>query len=340
MRHFPIFLSLDDQRVVVSGAQACAIAKLRLLLKTAARIDVYGANPAPQVQCWADQGKLTLTSRALTQDDIADATLFYAANDNTAEDARVAGIARAAGILVNVVDDLDASQFITPAIVDRSPVTIAIGTQGAAPVLARQIKQQLEETLPSSLGALARIGQSFRTTAQKLPSGFARREFWTQFYSQRGIDAYAKGGAPAALAFLNTLFSQTQNKAPKTGHIWLLGTGSGEADLLSLKARNALHDADTVVYDAQTTNEILELARREADIYSAQSITADALIQQAQTGKQIVYLQASRDDLSAALKASTIPYTDIHAAVVAPTQPYRHDNNNTQPTNKPKTEQA
>ena len=135
MQHFPIFLNLAGRRVIVSGGGECALAKLRLLLKTEARIWVFAADPAPAVLDLAATGKITLIKRALAAGDAFCAALFYAANDDDAEDARVIRLARADGALVNWVDNLEASEFITPAIVDRDPVTIAIGTEGAARVL-------------------------------------------------------------------------------------------------------------------------------------------------------------------------------------------------------------
>ena len=105
------------------------------------------------------------------------AVLFYGANEDADEDARTAAIARAEGALVNIVDNLHDSAFIPPAIVDRDPVTIAIGTEGAAPVLARAIKADLEERLPTTLGTLARIGKGFRKMADALPFGRPRRDF-------------------------------------------------------------------------------------------------------------------------------------------------------------------
>ena len=138
MRHFPIFLDLRDRRVVVSGAGAIAIAKLRLLLKTEARIAVFGAEPAPEVRAWAARGP----ARAGRAAGRARATprarrCSTRANGDAAEDARAAAIGRAEGALVNIVDDLVAATSSRPAIVDRDPVTVAIGTEGAAPVLAR-----------------------------------------------------------------------------------------------------------------------------------------------------------------------------------------------------------
>ena len=113
-------------------------------------------------------------------------------------DARAAAIGRAAGALVNIVDNLDGSDFITPAIVDRDPVTVAIGTEGAAPVLARKIKAEVEAMLPATLGRLTRIGQAFRARVEALDSRRARRAFWTRFYFERGPLALAgrRGGRP------------------------------------------------------------------------------------------------------------------------------------------------
>ena len=114
------------------------------------------------------------------------AALFYAADEEAAEDARTAALAAAEGALVNIVDNLADSQFITPAIVDRDPVIVAIGTEGAAPVLARAIKSDLEARLPATLGPLARIGKAFRKLAEALPMGRRRRDFWAEYYFATG----------------------------------------------------------------------------------------------------------------------------------------------------------
>merc|ERR1711964_769559 len=115
MDHFPIYLSTKGQRIVLSGGGEAAMAKLRLLLKTQARIDVFSPAPAPEITAWAEQHRLTLHTRALRRGDVLGAALFYAADENAAEDARTAAIARAEGALVNIVDNLHDSAFITPA---------------------------------------------------------------------------------------------------------------------------------------------------------------------------------------------------------------------------------
>lgn len=264
MRHFPIFRDLRGRRVVVSGATETAVAKLRLILKTEATVTVYGNDPHPQIARWSSEGKLHLIDRPIDRGDAICAALVYGANEDAAEDARAAQIGRGAGALVNIVDNLGDSDFITPAIVDRDPVTVAIGTEGAAPVLARRIKAENEERLSPDLGVLARIGQSFRGEAESLPHGRPRRRFWARFYDEIGPRALAEGGEDAVRAALATLLADMLNEQAEAGRVALIGAGPGDPELLTLKARRLLHEADVVIYDRLVSPEILELARREA----------------------------------------------------------------------------
>ena len=266
MKHFPIFLAVEGRRIVVSGAGSTALAKLRLLLKTEAKISVFGIAPHPDVSALADAGKLTLVCRLLEPGDAACAVLFYAANDDIIEDARVTKLAQADGALTNWVDNLGGSQFITPAIVDRDPVTVAIGTEGAAPVLARAIKADLEERLPRALGPLTRIGKAFRKTVEALPMGKRRRAFWAEFYTYVGPQAFDRDGEDGIQHVLEDLLKSHVTKEQKEGHVSFVGSGPGDPELLTLKARRLLHEADVVIHDRLVAPEILELARREAQI--------------------------------------------------------------------------
>lgn len=262
MRHYPLFIDLRGRRVVVAGAGAVAVAKLRLLLKTEADLLVCGRDPAPEVRTWAAEGRLALADRDLAPVDAVGAALVYGATGESESDARAAAFGRAAGALVNIVDDLEGSDFLTPAIVDRDPVTVAIGTEGAAPVLARKIKAEVEALLPATLGRLTRIGQGFRTRVEALDSA-ARRAFWTRFYFERGPLAL-QAGEEAARGELSAMLAE--GEAAREGVVHLVGAGPGDPELLTLKARRLLHDADVVVHDRLVPQPILELARREARI--------------------------------------------------------------------------
>jgi uroporphyrin-III C-methyltransferase/precorrin-2 dehydrogenase/sirohydrochlorin ferrochelatase len=301
MQHFPIFLAVAGRRVILSGGGDAALAKLRLLLKTDARLTVFAPRPAPEIDAWAAAGKLTLHRRRMQPGDTLCAALFYAADEDAAEDARTAAIARADGALVNIVDNLEASAFITPAIVDRDPVTVAIGTEGAAPVLARAIKADLEARLPQSLGPLARIGKGFRKLAEALPMGRARRDFWSEFYFRAGPDAIRQGEDAVAPA-LHALLDTHLRAEPRPGHVAFVGAGPGDPDLLTLKARRALDEADVVIHDRLISPAILELARREAILIDAgkegfgpsmgQAEINALIVDHARRGAQVVRLKS------------------------------------------------
>ena len=301
MKHFPIFVALEGRRVVLSGGGDAALAKLRLLLKTEAHLTVFAPSPAQEIEDWHAAGKLRLVRRAMEPGDTTCAVLFYAADEDDAEDARTSAIARADGALVNIVDNLQDSAFITPAIVDRDPVTVAIGTEGAAPVLARAIKADLEARLPATLGTLARIGKAFRKAVEVLPMGRKRRDFWSEYYFGTGPRAMDEGGEEAVNAVLPTLLDTHVKAEERQGHVAFVGAGPGDPELLTLKARKALDAADVVIHDRLVTSEILELARREATLIDAgktgfgpsmsqEEINA-LIVEHAATGAQVVRLK-------------------------------------------------
>ncbi|NYS24160.1 uroporphyrinogen-III C-methyltransferase [Rhodobacteraceae bacterium 2376] len=318
MRHYPIFMDLAGRRVVVSGAGDTALAKLRLLLKTEAHVTVCGTDPAPEITGFAQAGRLELHPRPLRPCDAMGAALVYGANADPALDARAAAIGRAAGALVNIVDDLS-SDFITPAIVDRDPVTVAIGTEGAAPVVARHIKARVEEMLPATLGALVRAGQGFRHRVAAWDSK-ARRVFWTRFYFGTGPQAQAAGHVPQELERLHG-----EGPAAQRGVVHLVGSGPGDPELLTLRARRLLHEADVVIHDRLVPQPILELARREALIldvgktpYGPAWKQADInalIVEHARAGNSVVRLKSGDpgifgrlDDEARALDAAGIDW--------------------------------
>ncbi|WP_372884734.1 siroheme synthase CysG [Shimia sp.] len=298
MDHFPVFLAVAGRKIALSGGGAAALAKLRLLLKTTARIEVFAPEADAEIVAWSTAGRLTLRRRALRGDDLVDAVLVYAANEDAVQDGAVARLAEAANVPVNIVDDLAQSAFITPAIVDRDPVTIAIGTEGTAPVLARALKRDLEERLSPRLGLLARVAQRFRAAADALPLGRRRRDFWSDYFLGAGPLLAEERDAERALDDLLARHLKAESKA---GHVAFVGAGPGDPELLTLKARKALDTADVVIHDGLVTPEILELARREATLINVgkqgfgpstpQDDINRLIVQHARKGAQIVRLK-------------------------------------------------
>jgi uroporphyrin-III C-methyltransferase/precorrin-2 dehydrogenase/sirohydrochlorin ferrochelatase len=290
MKHFPIFIALEGRRVVLSGGGDAALAKLRLLMKTEAHLIVHAPAPVPEILDWAKAGRLTLIRRALEPGDALDAALFYAADEDAAEDARTVALARADGALTNTVDNLQASQFITPAIVDRDPVTVAIGTEGTAPVLARAIKADIEAMLPARLGPLARAARRFRALAEALPMGRARRAFWSEFFFAKGPAALDRDPGADLGRVLTTQLNAHMAAKAQPGRVTFAVIAADDPELLPLKTRNALHGADLVLHHADISPAILELARREAVF--APLADADAMIDAARSGQHVLSLAA------------------------------------------------
>lgn len=334
MRYFPIFLDVQSRPLRVAGGGDAALAKLRLLVKTTGLISVYAAAPLPEIEAFAAQGLLTLIRRQFRTGDASGSALVYAASEDDAEDARVAAIARAEGALVNLVDNLADSQFLTPAIVDRDPVVVAIGTEGTAPVLARKIKSDVEARLSPVLGALARAASLFRPKAESLPHGAPRRAFWAAYFGATGARAHANGGDEALTPALQTLLDQHMMADPAPGHVTFVGAGPGDPDLLTLKARKALDAADVVLHDRLIAPAILELARREALILDVgkegfgpgpdQAVINDLLIHHAAAGAQVVRLKSGDagifgrlDEEIAGLAAQGIGYSVVPGITAA-----------------------
>ena len=302
MRHLPISFDLKGKTVIVAGGGETALAKLRLLSKTDARISVFAENPIAALLHQISTSGGTLIRRQPRAADLVDVTLVFAATDDSKIDAAIAKLAKAEQLPCNVADNLEASNFILPAIVDRDPVTVAISTSGTAPVLARQIKADLEERLDFQLGTLARIAGEFRTVAAALPRGLLRRQFWNRFFFNIGPKALRDGGEAKLRETLSDLALEFGKQTSEAGFVHLVGAGPGNPDLLTLKARKLLHEADVVIHDRLVSSEVLELARREARLipvgktpggpsWQQEDINA-RLVAEAAAGNQVVRLKA------------------------------------------------
>ena len=299
MDFLPIFVATKDRKIVVVGQGQMADAKCRGVLKTAANVMVFADSPSVEAQDWAEQGLIDLRSGLPNAQDFEGAALFYAAHADDSINDALADMARSVGAIVNVLDRTDACDFITPAIVDRDPVVVAIGTEGSAPVLARQIKADVEAMLPAELGRFARLANAFRSKVRALPEGLPRRNFWKAFFKPERIQA--AGGDEAIKASLEALLSQHLTAEPEAGSVAFVGAGPGDPELLTLKARRHIHEAEVIIYDRLVGKGVLELARREAKFidvgkkgFGAQ-VTQDKinehLVREAHAGWKVVRLK-------------------------------------------------
>jgi uroporphyrin-III C-methyltransferase/precorrin-2 dehydrogenase/sirohydrochlorin ferrochelatase len=270
MDYLPIFLRVQNRLAVVIGGGAVAARKAELLLKCGARVRLVApelaADTRELLRSHPAAGQVTHLAAPFAAEHLAGATLVIAATDSDATNAQVAQAARAGGLPVNVADNAQLSDFILPAIVDRSPVIVAVSTAGTTPVLARRVREQVEALLPARLGALARFAGSQRERVNRQLQPALRRPFWERFFGSAANLARFSADEPAALErFATELeeFSALKNPA-RLGEVYLIGAGPGDPDLLTLRALQLLQQADVLLYDRLVSPAILERARREA----------------------------------------------------------------------------
>lgn len=259
MEHFPIFLRLKEARVLVIGGGEVAARKVRLLRKAGARIELVAPELNPELTELIGQG-VVHAGAEFTPGQVVGCRLIVAATDDRALNARVAIAAMAANVPVNVVDDPELSTYITPSIVERAPVTVAIGTGGAAPVLARRLRERFEALLPAAYGQLAEFMGRQRPRVKALDVE-SRRKLWEDFLDGPGPERLFIGDEVAAAFELESLL---KGKPPR-GEVYLVGAGPGDPDLLTFRALRLMQQADVVLYDRLVSPAILELVRRDAE---------------------------------------------------------------------------
>src|SRR5262245_50222948 len=262
MRYFPIFLDLRERRVVVVGGGEEALRKVRLLLKSEAVVTLVADRLHPELDGLVSHGAVAWLGTVFEDSMLDGAALVFVAADEVLEQA-ASTAARARAIPVNVVDRADLSTAITPAIVDRDPLVIAIGTEGAAPVLGQGIRQEIEAMLPPRLGALARRAVALRAkVAARFDHGAPRRDFWRRFFFGTLRTSFL---ADRPATFEKALAAQLDlSPKQRCGRVALVGAGPGDPELLTLKAQRKLLEADVIVHDRLVGPGILEYARRDA----------------------------------------------------------------------------
>ena len=268
MDYFPIFLKLSKQPCLVVGAGSCAARKIELLSRAGADITVVAHDISTQVAAMQASHHLTIYRKYFEPNDLADFKLVISATNDKSVNENVSKCANKAGIWVNVVDSPALCNFIFPAIVDRSPLTIAISSGGVSPVLARLLRAKIETVIPPTYGTLAKLAEKFRDTVKKqitIPSN--RRIFWENVLQGRVAELIFTGQNDSAERELTYAISQIESQINQAnnGEVYLIGAGPGAADLLTFRALRLMQQADVIVYDRLVSAEILDLARRDSD---------------------------------------------------------------------------
>ena len=270
MDYLPVFLRVEGKRVVVVGGGEVALRKAQWLLKAGARVTVIAPELHADLARYAVNAELAHTRAAFTPAQLQGAVAVVAATGEREVNAQVSRAAQGLNIPVNVVDDAELSTFIFPAIIDRSPLIVAVSSSGHAPVLARRVREQIEALLPARLGALARFMGRHRRRVQAALKAAGRRAFWERIVSGSVGTQVLRGDEASALQGLrrelraSQLTTPADAHSPSLGEVYLIGAGPGDADLLTLRALQLLQQADVILYDRLVSEAVLERARRDA----------------------------------------------------------------------------
>lgn len=302
MENFPAYFNLRNRLILVIGGGEAAARKARLIAKTPARLRMVSEDFSPALRReFLERGEIF--ARRWRNADFADAALAFVAVEDDRDASRAAEAARRARVPVNVVDRPDISDFLTPSIVDRGAVTIAIGTGGAAPVIGRDLRARIEALAPQRLGALADIAAAFRPAVRRRIPKSRRRAFWERVLRGPAAEKAMAGdfaGARAAVTRALASWREDRNREER-GVVHLVGAGPGDPELLTLKALRILQDADILFYDRLVDPRILDLARRDAErAYVGKAKAAHAvpqaeiearMIAEARAGRRVVRLK-------------------------------------------------
>lgn len=280
MEFLPLYFKLQHQPCLIIGGGSIALRKAGMLNQAGAQIHIVAREVLPELEALvlASGGDVRIGEYRV--EDLENKTLVIAATDDRPLNKTVSEQARTRQIPVNVVDDPPLCSFILPAIIDRSPIVVAVSSGGQSPVLARRLRSKFETLVPAAYGELAELVGGFR---DKVKARFSdiddRRLFWEEVIDGPVAELVFAGKPDAAAVMLN---EQLQASEPTScGEVYLVGAGPGDPDLLTFKALRLMQKADVVLYDRLVSSEIVDMTRRDAEkIYVGKARSDHAMPQQ------------------------------------------------------------
>lgn len=334
MKNFPMFLQMVGRRVVIVGGGEQAAQKARLILKTEARVEIWAPTLEPELAGLVVDGRIEHHTGAITPDSFGGTALTFIASGCPGIDMALHTLAKEGGATVNVVDQPQLCDAITPSIVDRDPVVVAIGTEGTAPVLARQIKTRLEETLEPRLGDLAAFAGRMRLAVAARLGPRSRRDLWRWVFNDQPRQLFTSGAEREAAKLIKSAIETGNFGASQGGSVSLVGGGPGAKDLITLRGVQHLQEADVIYYDRLLDPEILDLARSDAErVYVGKAPSCHSwpqekitqkLVAAAKRGQHVVRLKCGDPGVfgrsteeTDALKASGIPFEIVPGVTAA-----------------------
>jgi len=263
VEYLPLSFQLTEANVLLVGGTEIAVRKARLLLRANARLTVVALDISQEMEALIESSGVTWQRRNYSQQDLEHKVLVVVACDDIGLAETIFKQAKERALPINVVDAPDLCTVIFPAIIDRSPLTIAISSSGSSPVLTRILKRKFEAMVPGAYGELARFAGRMRDVVKaSVPDDSQRRSFWESVLEGAPAELLMAGRENEAEKLLTQRLA-SENFA-KHGEVYLVGAGPGDPDLLTFKAARLLQSADVVLYDRLVSEPILDVARKDA----------------------------------------------------------------------------
>lgn len=288
---FPAFLKLARRRCLAVGAGEIALQKISTLLASEAEVRVVAPRIHAEIASMAAAGRIKITQRGFSPDDLSGVFLVIAATDDPQVNAAVYEAAIERNVLCNSVDDPPHCDFYFGSVVSRGDLQIAISTAGESPALAQRLRKEIDAQLPEDLGEwLAETGLLRREVLARVPAGEDRKVLLHEL-AKRDVCGSAACQA-RAIAFGRAL----------RGRVYLVGAGPGDPDLLTARAARLLATADVVLHDDLVPDAVLKLSGTQAFVQNvgkrcgAKKITQAEInalmIEHAGAGRSVVRLKS------------------------------------------------
>lgn len=266
LARLPVFFSLAGKCVIVAGGSAAAAWKVELLAAAGAHVEVFAEDVCEELLTLADQppaGTVNIYRSRWRDAALGGCTIAIGAFDDDTEAAHFHAATHLAGVPCNVIDKPAFCDFSFGAIVNRSPMVVAISTDGAAPVFAQAIRSRIEAMLPAGFARWAQAARNWRDAVKQSGLPFKGRRLFWQNFTRAALQN--PNGVPADDDF-RSLLQETKEEAPSAerGSVTLVGAGPGDPELLTLRAVRALQSADVILFDDLVSKQVLDFARREA----------------------------------------------------------------------------
>lgn len=294
MKYFPIYLDAKHINAMIVGGGEVAARKIDLLLKSTTNISIMSETLNSSVERLVNQHQLKWLKHNYQPGHLNNINIVIAATDCSEVNSAVAEESSALKLLTNVVDQPELCSYITPAIIDRSPMIISMSSSGSAPILLRMLREQIEKTLPNGYGKLADFSFKFRDHVKaRVKSMRDRRTFWER--TLRGSIGQAILDGQTTMAEQQLIASLKEQTVQASGEIVFIHSLDGNPDNLTLKAHREMQFADAVFYDQEVNIDLIEYIRRDAnkypqDIASSILINFQHALELAEKGDKVIYL--------------------------------------------------